>query len=125
MGRLFVGFSTVGIVPGSTKTTLYDIDLVKRDLLNRFMTPTGARVMLPKYGTTIWQKIFEPFTDAVKTSIINDVLNVVNSDPRVVLQTVTVFEVANGVGVDCTLLFQPWNVVDTFNMIFDAENQQN
>jgi hypothetical protein len=39
------------------------------------------------------------------------------------LQTVTVFEVANGVGVDCTLLFQPWNVIDTFNIIFDAENQ--
>jgi phage baseplate assembly protein W len=123
MARLFVGFSTVGIVPGSTKTTLYDIDLVKRDLLNRFMTPTGGRVMLPKYGTTIWQKVFEPFTDAVKTSIINDVLSVVNSDPRVILQTVTVFEVANGVGVDCTLLFQPWNVIDTFNIIFDAENQ--
>ncbi len=124
MAHLFTGYSTQGITPGNTKTTLYDLDLVKTDLLNQFMTRKGDRVMLPNYGTKIWNQLFEPFTDAVKTSIVQDVLDVVNSEPRVTINNVNVYQTDYGIAVDLLLFYIPWSVVDTLALSFSAENQE-
>jgi len=121
--HLFIGFSTQNIVPGATRTTLYDLDLVKTDLLNQFMTRKGERLMLPNYGTNIWDKLFEPLTEATKTSILQDVLEVVNSEPRVTLQDFNMYEQNYGIVIDLSLLYVPWSVVDTLSLNFDAENK--
>ena len=120
--KMFIGFSTNDVVPGNTKTTMYDLDLVKRDLLNQFMTRKGERVMLPNYGSIIWDQLFEPFTDAIKNLIVQDVVRIINSEPRVILKSVNVYETQHGVAVDNSLYYAPWNVVDSLNLTFDAEN---
>jgi len=119
--RTFFGYSTYGLLPGSKKFKLYDIELVKRDLLNQFNTPKGARVMLPLYGTIIWNKLFEPLTAANEELIINDVILIVNSDPRVSLQNVLVTEVAYGLTVSITALYIPNNM--PFSLSVDFNNK--
>lgn len=121
--KYFVGFNTIDLSPGKTKTTLYDIDLIKRDLMNQFMTYKGERVMLPNYGTTIRDQLFEPFTDQVKNIIVQDVLHVINSEPRVQLKKYNVYRSEHGIAVSADLLYVPWNVVNTLDMMFDAENK--
>ena len=121
--HLFTGFSTQAVRPGNVKTTLYDLSLVKTDLMNQFMTRKGERVMLPNYGTKIWDQLFEPFTDAVKSIILQDVLDVINSEPRVTIQNVNIYEAIYGIAVDVSLFYIPWSVVDTLALTFDQENQ--
>jgi phage baseplate assembly protein W len=121
--HLFTGFSTRQVTPGSVKTTLYDLDLIKTDLMNQFMTRKGERVMLPNYGTRIWDQLFEPFTDAVKSIILQDVLDVVNAEPRVTLQNVNINESTYGLAIEVSLFYIPWSVVDTLSLKFDQENQ--
>lgn len=120
---LFTGFSSQNVVPGNVKTTLYDLDLVKCDLLNQFMTRKGERVMLPNYGTNIWDRLFEPFTEVIKGLILQDVLDVINSEPRVTIQNVNSYVVDHGIVVDVELFYIPWAVVDTLALSFNNENQ--
>jgi len=120
--RLFSGYSTQGVIPGNTKTTIYDLNLVKCDIMNQFMTRKGERVMLPLYGSIIWDQLFEPFTDAIKSIILQDVLHVINSEPRVTIENVYVYEADYGIAVAISLFYIPWKVVDTLNLSFDAEN---
>lgn len=119
--RLFIGFSTQEM-QGKRGWSVYDIDLIKRDLLNQFYTRQGERLMMPTYGTIIWDKLFEPFTDGVKQEIIDDVKRVVNSDPRVGLQGVDVSTSAHGIMVAIELKYEPWDSLGTFALEFDRRS---
>lgn len=116
--KLFVGFSTQKV--GSKKSyTISDIELVKRDLLNHLYTRLGERVMMPTYGTIIWDVLFEPFTEQTKNDIINDVKRIVKSEPRVELKSINVTNMEQGIKIDLELLFTPWDAVDTMSVSFD------
>jgi phage baseplate assembly protein W len=121
--HLFTGFSTQKVAPGSSKTTVYDIELIKIDLLNQFMTKKGERLMLPNYGTIIWDQLFEPFTETVQSLILEDVLHIVNSEPRVTVNTVTSTQTDYGISVAVSLYYIPFNAVDSLALTFDRENQ--
>jgi phage baseplate assembly protein W len=114
--RLFVGFSTQ---KAGKNWTLYDIELIKQDLLNHFHTRRGERPMLPTYGTIIWDMLFEPFTDAVRNAIISDVKRVIASEPRVTLIDLNIASDEYGITIVIDLKYSPWDVVDTFNVNFD------
>ena len=86
----FVGFNTVG--QPNPPYSLTDIDIVKRDINNQFATPMGSRVMLPGFGTNIFSYLFDPFDDITKNAIIQDATRVVESDPRVELINIDVFQ---------------------------------
>jgi len=45
---------------------LYDIDLVKQDIINHFHIRKGEKLENPDFGTIIWDLLFEPFTQEVK-----------------------------------------------------------
>ena len=120
-GRLFIGFSTQEM-QGQRGWSVYDVDLIKRDLLNNFYTRQGERVMMPTYGTIIWDKLFEPFTDSVKQEIIDDVTSIVNSDPRVTLIATNVTTSAHGIQVALELKYEPWNSIGTFSLDFDRRS---
>jgi phage baseplate assembly protein W len=120
-GRLFIGFSTQEM-EGKRGWAVTDIQLIKRDLLNHFYTRLGERVMLPTFGTIIWDKLFEPFTEGVEDEIVEDVKRIVRSDPRVTLQAVNVSTSAHGIMVAIELKYEPWNSVGTFALDFDRRS---
>lgn len=115
---LFIGFSTQEM-EGKRGWSVTDVNLIKRDLLNEFYTRKGERLMLPTYGTIIWDMLFEPFTDGVKAAIVDDVKRVVGNDPRVSLQGVNVSTSARGITVAIELKYEPWDSVGTFGLEFD------
>ena len=119
--RLFVGFSTQEM-QGKRGWTLYDVDLIKRDLLNHFYTRKGERLMMTTYGTIIWDKLFEQFTDGVRQEIVDDVLRIVRSDTRVSLQAVDVSTTDNGITIAIELKYEPWSSVGTFSLEFDRRS---
>lgn len=118
---VFVGFST-NEMEGNRGWSVTDVQLIKRDLLNHFYTRRGERVMMPTYGTIIWDLLFEPFTDSVQQQIIDDVTRVVNSDPRVSLQNVNATASAYGITVAIELKYVPWDSVGTFSLDFDRRS---
>lgn len=115
---LFIGFSTQEM-EGKRGWAVTDVQLIKRDLLNEFYTRKGERLMLPTYGTIIWDMLFEPFTDGVQAAIVDDVKRVVSNDPRVSLQGVDVTTSSRGIKIAIELKYEPWDSIGTFSMEFD------
>ena len=70
MAIMYKGFSTVG---RDKKFRLTDFELVKQDLLNHFQIRKGEKLMNPNFGTIIWNVLYDPFTEAVKSAIAADV----------------------------------------------------
>lgn len=95
-----------------------DIDLIKRDLLNHFMTRMGERVMRPNFGSLIWDLLDEQLTSDVRQQIINDAIRICQSDPRVKLIQTIVVDFDQGVRVENTLEFLGWGIVDTMFATF-------
>jgi phage baseplate assembly protein W len=118
----FVGFNTVG--QSRPPYSLTNIELVKRDINNQFATPMGSRVMLPTYGTKIYSYLFDPFDEYTKNSIIQDATRVVQSDPRVSLVSIDVFQEDQALTVAMILKFQPESVTDSLFVTFSQQNQE-
>jgi phage baseplate assembly protein W len=115
--KIFVGYST--IETNSKQQKFADIPLIKRDLLNHFNTIPGQRVMMPTFGCSIWNLLFEPFDDAVRDAIVAECTKVINAETRVVLNNITVNEFNQGIIVQMELIYQPYNVLDSFSVEFD------
>jgi len=62
---------------------LKDSDLVKQDLLNFIFTRRGERVMMPRFGSRIPDLLFEPLDEETLSIIEEDVIEIVNFDPRI------------------------------------------
>lgn len=77
----FRGFSTVDKI--RAPYTLEGRDLVKRDLLNTFYTKKGERLMRPEYGSVIWDILMNPDDTVTEKEIREDVLRIIDGDPRV------------------------------------------
>lgn len=118
--KLFSGYSSIGKRIPDLK--LYDIELIKQDLINHFMTKKGERVMNPSYGSEIWSLIFEPFNESIKDQIIADVKNVISSEPRVRLINLNVSEFEYGIAVEALLDYIPFETVDTLYATFTRNN---
>jgi|TARA_R110000868_G_scaffold262608_1_gene521338 phage baseplate assembly protein W len=101
--QFYKGFSTVNAEALDVK--LYDYELIKQDLLNQFQIRKGERVMNPNFGSIIWDKLFEPFTEDVKNEIINDVTQIVTADPRASALSVEVIEQEYGLQLEITMQY--------------------
>lgn len=64
---------------------LYDVELVKKGLLNNIFTRRGERVKMFAYGTRIPDLVFENLDDVALTVISEDITAVVNNEPRVIM----------------------------------------
>ena len=113
--NLFVGFSTVGAPKGQQ---LVDIKLVEQDLLNHFYTRKNERVMMPGWGCGIWDYLFEPLESA-RENVIYETQKVIDSDPRVRMQSINVTEIDHGIRIEMTLLYVPLNAIGNFSVDFD------
>ena len=118
--RTYKGFSTVNT--SSVKGSLYDLSLIKQDLINQFYIRKGEKLENPDFGTIIWDMLFEPLTEQVKTLIANDVTTIVNSDPRIKSIQTIVTQVEYGLQIEMTLLYVPYNIQESMQLTFDQAN---
>ena len=118
----FVGFNTVG--QPTPPYSLTNIDIVKRDLNNQFATPIGSRLMLPAFGTNIYNFLFDPFDEYTKSAIIEDAVRVVQSDPRVSLVSIDVFQEDQALTIVMVLLFQPDAITDNMFVTFSLTDKE-
>jgi phage baseplate assembly protein W len=118
----FVGFNTVN--NPNPPYSLSNIELIKRDILNHFATPVGERVMMPDFGTRIYEYLFDPFDEYTKNAIIEDAVNVVKSDPRVELVDIDVFQEDQALNVIMNLLFKPESVTDNLFVTFSLKDRE-
>jgi phage baseplate assembly protein W len=101
---------------------LYDIDLVKRDLLNHFHIRKGEKLENPNFGTIIWDLLFENFTPEVKRLITKDVENIINYDPRIAVNAVTIDTTDQGIRIQADIVYMPFNVNEKMTFNFDKTN---
>jgi uncharacterized protein len=118
----FVGFNTVN--QPNPPYSLTNLELVKRDILNHFATPLGSRVMLPSFGTRIYDLLFDPFDEYTKNAIIEDAVRVVASDPRVELVSVDVYQEDQALNVIMVVLFKPESVTDNLFVTFSLKDRE-
>lgn len=79
---LYRGFSSVA--NQGIDTRLYDVELVKQDLLNNFSTRLGERVGRPGFGSVIHDLLFDLSDDRTKGLVVADAQRIFADDPRVV-----------------------------------------
>lgn len=101
---------------------LYDIDLVKQDLINHFYIRKGEKLENPEFGTVIWDILFEPFTEEVKNIIAKDVEDIVNYDPRIAVNSITVDSTDQGIRIEAAITYIPFNVNERMTFDFDRNN---
>ena len=115
----YKGFSTVN--PENSSPALYDIALIKQDLLNHFHIRQGEKLSDPEFGTIIWDILFEPLTDDTRNAIVQNVSRIVNHDPRVKVNKITVDSYESGIQVECELVYLPYSIVEKLQMKFDEK----
>ena len=113
----YKGFSTINNDFGSSK--LNDTDLIKRDLLNHFAIRKGEKLMDGNFGTSLRDLIMDPLTEETKQLIIEEVNAVINNDPRVRPEEVTLDEYENGLQVQIVLRYVIDNQVENLLVRFD------
>lgn len=115
--RAYRGFSTVN--PDNSSFVLYDIALIKQDILNHFHIRQGEKLSDPEFGTIIWDALFEPLTESMRDAIVNNVGKIINYDPRVQVNSITVDQYESGIQVECNLVYLPYNISETLRLQFD------
>ena len=118
--KMYKGFSSVNTT--TENYNLYDFELIKQDLLNHFNTRQGERLMNPRFGTLIWDLLFEPLTPEIKDLILQNVNEIINYDPRVKAESVIVTSYGQGIQIQCTLTYVPYNIQQTLQLNFDQTN---
>jgi hypothetical protein len=69
-----------------------------------------------------WDVIFEPLTDDLKEAIATNVTTIVNYDPRIVVNQVTVDSYESGIQIECDLTYLPYNISESMQLRFDQNN---
>jgi phage baseplate assembly protein W len=101
------------------KFTSYDEDIVIQDLINAFNIPQGSKPGNPSYGTTLWGFIFEP-NDVTTQGLIEDEVRRLGSlDPRIALNTITMYPQDNGILLEVEFAVVPFNNVRALQILFD------
>lgn len=97
MANIYRGFSTVG---RNSIFRINNLELIKQDLINHFNIRKGEKLMNSNFGTEIWNFLYEPLTEEVKSAIIADVNQVVSYDPRIAVTNVTITEYEQGLMIE-------------------------
>jgi phage baseplate assembly protein W len=101
---------------------LYDIDLVKQDIINHFYIRKGEKLENPEFGTVIWDMIFEQFTEDVKNIIAKDVEDIINYDPRIIVNEVQIDSTDQGIRIQADITYIPFNINERMTFDFDRNN---
>ena len=101
---------------------LYDFEVAKQDLINRLSIRKGERVENPEFGTIIYDALFEPFTDALKDDILEDITANLNADPRISTEEILVSEADKGIAIQATITYVPLNITEKLRFNFDENS---
>jgi phage baseplate assembly protein W len=118
--QMYRGFSTISA--DAENFSLYDLSLIKQDLLNHFHVRQTERLMNPEFGTIIWDLLFEPLTEELKMLITENVNDIINYDPRIRAEQVTVTAYESGIQIECLLTYLPYNISQAMQLRFDQAN---
>ena len=117
---IYRGFSTIG---QNKKFRLTDFELVKRDILNHFYIRKGEKLMNPKFGTIIWNVLFEPFTEDLKSVIQADIKAIASYDPRVSFDNIVVTEYDQGIQILLELRYLLTDQTSLMNLQFNNQTK--
>ena len=115
--QFYKGFSSVDVTNPTSR--LYDLELVKQDILNQFYTRRGERVMNPLFGSIIWDVLMEPMTPAIREALNKDITTICNSDSRVSAQNIKLTEYPTGYILEATLVLIGSDQSTTMALTFD------
>ena len=113
----FRGYSSIGT--SFLSPVRYDLDLARQDLLNHFGTRKGERVMMPTFGSIIWELLFDPLDEETKKKINDDVVSIIKNDPRWQLLTVDIDEEPNALNVKVEVLYLPADEKVQLPLVYD------
>jgi phage baseplate assembly protein W len=118
--KTYKGFSTISTA--TENFSLFDLELIKQDILNHFHVRQGERLMNPEFGTIIWDILFEPLTEDLKRIIAKNVEDIINFDPRVSVDQVQITSYESGIQIECVLTYMPYNISQSMQLKFDQAN---
>lgn len=118
-GQHYRGLSTVN--EENPSYVLYDISLIKQDLLNHFHIRQGEKLENPEFGCIIWDILFEPLTELMKDLIVKNVTDIVNYDPRISVDRIVVDSYESGIQIECELTFLDYNISESMRFQFDEK----
>ncbi len=101
---------------------VYDFECAKQDLINRLSVRKGERVENPEFGTIIYDVLFEPFTEALKETIVEDVTANLNADPRISTEEINVLEEDHGIAIQATIRYVPLDISEKLQFKFDENS---
>jgi len=117
----YKGFSTYNRFK---KFRVTDEELVKQNLYNHFNTRQGEKLMQPKFGSIIWNMMFEPLNEETKGIIIEDIKRIVGYDPRIRTNNIIITQFDHGIQVELEIEFALTNRLSTLRLSFDNNSQQ-
>lgn len=118
--KSYRGISTIS--NESSMFKLYDLALIKQDLINHFHIRYGEKLENPEFGTIIWDVLYDPLTDSLKEAIVKNVTEIVNYDPRVSVNRIIVDTFENGIQIECDLTYLSYSISETLQFKFDRDN---
>jgi phage baseplate assembly protein W len=116
----YFGFSTYNRL---RKFTLTDFELVRQDLFNHFSIRKGEKLMNPKFGTIIWDLLFEPLTDNIRDIITDDIKTIVEYDPRIAADNVVITEYDRGIQIELELRYVLTNQSSAMALKFERDSR--
>ncbi len=118
--KAYRGMSTVSNETQGVK--LYDIALIKQDIVNHFHIRYGEKLENPEFGTIVWDVLYDPLTDALKEAIVKNVSDILKYDPRVSVQRIVVDTYESGIQIECDLTYLQYSISETLQFRFDRQN---
>ena len=118
--KIYRGISTAN--PENTNIVLYDIALIKQDIINHFHIRQGECLSDLQFGTIVWDVLFEPLTAQLKDLIVANVTRIISTDPRIKVDKVVVDAYETGILIDCSLFYLPYNVEEKMRLKFDRDS---
>ena len=80
--------------------------------------------MNPKFGSMIWQLMFEPWNDETEEAIKEDCIDIISNDPRWRLEGVDTYSNNNSLSVQLRLFYQPTDQLEVMALTFDRELEE-
>jgi phage baseplate assembly protein W len=114
------GISTTN--PNTKEFKLFDLGLIKQDLVNHFHIRLGEKLENPNFGTIIWDVLYEPLTDSLKDVIVQNVTEIISYDKRVKVDRVTVDSYESGIQIECDLTYLEYSISEQLKLSFDQRN---
>ena len=66
--------------------------------------------------------LFEPFTEALKDAIVEDITDNLNADPRIVTEEILVQEADKGLAIQATIKYVPLDITEKLSFNFDENS---